>query len=234
MKLIGAGCVALAAISLSALVAPAMSAPQRHKPVQAQDWTKTVTETADGGFKMGNPNAKIQLVEYGSLTCPHCRHFAETGVKPLIAKYVRTGKASYEYRSLILNGIDVAATLVARCGGPSHFFPMAAQLYATQQTWIGKITDAESEKLNALPQDQMFLGVAKVTGLIPMAAAHGIPAAKAETCVKDQAAADQLQQMVQAASDKGVQGTPTFFLNDKLVPAYDWGTLEPFLKDAGS
>src|SRR5580765_657763 len=130
MKLIGAGCVALAAISLSALVAPAMSAPQRHKPVQAQDWTKTVTETADGGFKMGNPNAKIQLVEYGSLTCPHCRHFAETGVKPLIAKYVRTGKASYEYRSLILNGIDVAATLVARCGGPSHFFPMAAQLYA--------------------------------------------------------------------------------------------------------
>jgi len=40
--------------------------------------------------------------------------------------------------------------------------------------------------------------------------------------------------MVRAASDKGVQGTPTFFVNDKLVPAYDWATLEPFLKDAGS
>ena len=233
MKLIARGGIVLAALSLPTLVAPAVSAT-RHKPVQTVDWTKTFAETPDGGFKMGNPNARIAIVEYGSLTCPHCRHFAETGLKPLLARYVRTGKATYEYRSLILNGIDVAATLVARCGGPSHFFPMAAQLYATQPTWIGKITGAESERLNALPQDQMMLGVAKVTGLFPIAAAHGIPTAKAKTCVQDQAAADALQQMVQAASDKGVTGTPTFFVNDKLVPAYDWATLEPFLKDAGS
>ena len=233
MKLTAGGGIVLAAISMAALVPPAAAAP-RQKAAQAQDWTKTVAETPDGGFRMGNPDAKIAVVEYGSLTCPHCRHFAETGVKPLIAKYVRTGKASYEYRSLILNGIDIAATLVARCGGPKHFFPIAEQLYATQPKWVGKVTDAESEKLSALPQDQMMLGVAKVTGLFPIAAAHGIPAAKAETCVQDQAAADQLQQMVQAASDKGVQGTPTFFVNDKLVAAYDWATLEPFLKEAGS
>jgi len=233
MKLSAGVGAALAAISLPMLAAPATSAP-RHKAAKTQDWSKTVAETPDGGFRMGNPDAKIAIVEYGSLTCPHCRHFAETGVKPLLAKYVRTGKATYEYRSLILNGIDIAATLVARCGGPKHFFPMAAQLYATQPTWVGKVTDAESERLNALPQDQMMLGVAKVTGIIPIAAAHGIPAGKAETCVKDQAAADQLQQMVQAASDKGVTGTPTFFVNDKLVAAYDWATLEPFLKDAGS
>ena len=232
MKLMAGGGIVLAAISLSIFAAPAMSAP-RHKPVQTQDWTKTVVETPDGGFKMGNPYAKIAIIEYGSLTCPHCRRFAETGLKPLIARYVRTGRASYEYRSLILNGIDVAATLVARCGGPSHFFPMAEHLYATQPTWIGKVTDAESEKLNALPQEQMLLGVAKVTGLIPIAAAHGIPAAKAETCVQDQPGAEHLQQMAQAASDKGVQGTPTFFVNDKQVPAYDWATLEPFLKDTG-
>ena len=233
MKLNARGDVVLAAISMAMLAAPATSAP-RHKAAKTQDWTKTIAETPDGGFKMGNPDAKIAIVEYGSLTCPHCRHFAETGVKPLLAKYVRTGKATYEYRSLILNGIDVAATLVARCGGPKAFFPIAEQLYATQPTWVGKVTSAQSEKLNALPQDQMMLGVAKVTGLIPIAAAHGIPAAKAETCVQDQAAADQLQQMVQAASDKGVTGTPTFFVNDKLVAAYDWATLEPFLKDAGS
>jgi protein-disulfide isomerase len=212
----------------------APAAASAAKPASTRDWTKTVTETADGGFRMGNPKAKIAIVEYGSLTCPHCRHFAQTGVRPLIAKYVRTGKASYEFRSLVLNGIDVAATLVARCGGASHFFPVAQQLYATQPAWVGKVTDAESEKLNALPQDQMMLSVAKVTGIIPIAAAHGIPATKAETCLQDQAAAEQLQQAVQAASDKGVQGTPTFFVNDKLVAAYDWATLEPYLKDAGS
>ena len=79
-----------------------------------------------------------------------------------------------------------------------------------------------------------MLGIAKATGIIPIAAAHGIPAAKAETCVQSQAGAEQLQQMLQAASDKGVTGTPTFFVNDKLVAAYDWPTLKPFLKEAGS
>jgi hypothetical protein len=151
---------------------------------------------------------------------------------PLLARYVRTGKASYEYRSLILNGIDIAATLVARCGGPSHFFPIAADLYATQPTWLGRITDEQSEKLNTLPPDEMMLGVARAAGLLPIAASHGIPPAKVEACLKSGTAADQLAQMAQAASDRGVQGTPTFFVNGKQVPAYDWATLEPFLKDA--
>ena len=204
------------------------------KGLPKADWTHAFAVTPDGGFLIGNPNAKVAVVEYGSLTCPHCRHFAETGYNPLISKYVRPGKVSYEFRSYILNGIDVAATLVARCGGPSHFFPVAEQLYATQPTWIGKITDAETEKLNALPQDQMMLGVAKVTGLIPIAAAHGISAAKAEECLKSQPEADTLAKMAQAAADSGITGTPTFLVNGKQVPAYDWATLEPFLKDAGS
>ena len=71
---------------------------------------------------MGNPKAKVKLVEYGSLTCPHCRHFAETGMVPLKA-YVKSGKVSFEYRNYILNGIDVAATLVARCGGAAALLP---------------------------------------------------------------------------------------------------------------
>jgi protein-disulfide isomerase len=221
--------IAAAALAL----APAQAAAKGHARATAKDWSHTFSVTPDGGFRMGNPDAKVAVVEYGSLTCPHCRHFAQTALKPLVAQYVRTGKASYEFRSFVLNGIDLAATLVARCGGPAHFFPVVETLYATQPTWIGKITDAESEKLNALPQDQIMLGVAKVTGLIPIAAAHGIPAAKAQSCLKSEAAADELTKMAQAASDRGVTGTPTFFVNGKQVAAYDWATLEPFLKEAG-
>jgi protein-disulfide isomerase len=224
--------LAIALAVFPALALPAAAAPAR-KAIAQHDWSRTFSVAPDGGFVMGNPSAKIAIVEYGSLTCPHCRHFAETAYKPLVREYVRTGKASYEFRSYILNGIDVAATLVARCGGPSRFFPIAEQLYATQPTWIGKITEAETDKLNALPQDQMMLGVAKVTGLIPIAAAHGIPTAKVEACVRSQPAADELAKMAQAASDAGVTGTPTFFVNGKQVPVYDWATLEPFLKDAG-
>jgi protein-disulfide isomerase len=220
-------------LSITAVTSPTFAKPAA-KTATSHDWTHTFSTSPDGGFVMGNPKARVAIVEYGSLTCPHCRHFAETAYKPLISQYVRTGKASYEFRSYILNGIDVAATLVARCGGPSHFFPVAEQLYATQPTWIGKITDAETEKLNALPQDQMMLGVAKVTGLIPIAAAHGISAAKAEECLKSQPEADALARMAQAAADAGITGTPTFLVNGKQVAAYDWATLEPFLKDAGS
>jgi protein-disulfide isomerase len=222
--------IALAAFAVAAF--PASAAPSR-KAIAQHDWSHSFSITADGGFVMGNPKARINIVEYGSLTCPHCRHFAETAYKPLVSEYVRTGKASYEFRSFVLNGIDFAATLVARCGGPSHFFPVADELYVTQPTWIGKITDADTDKLNALPQDQMLFGVAKATGLISIAARHGIPSAKAEECLKSQAAADELTKMAQAANDAGVTGTPTFFVNGKQVPAYDWATLEPFLKDAG-
>ena len=224
--------VALAALAALALVGAAPHHERKAAP--ATDWTKRVVDTPDGGFRMGNPNARIQIVEYGSLTCPHCRHFAETAMKPLLSQYIRTGKATYEYRSLVLNGIDIAATLVARCGGASRFFPVAEELYATQATWVGKVTDSESDKLNALPPDQQMLAVAKTTGLLSIAAKHGIPSAKAEACVSDPAAAEQLEQAAQAAEGNGVQGTPTFFVNGKQVAAGDWITLEPFLKEAGS
>ena len=206
------------------------------KPTATRDWTQTFAVTPEGGFRIGNPAAKIALVEYGSLTCPHCQHFAETGVKPLLQNYVRTGKLSYEYRSLVLNGIDLAVTLVARCNGPSGFFPIADQLYKTQPVWVERIDrlpDAEKDRLEKLPQKELVLSVAKIVGVIPVAAAHGIPPAKAQQCLTDPAAAIKLAEMHEAALDAGVPGTPTFLVNGKRVDAGDWPSLEPFLKDAG-
>jgi protein-disulfide isomerase len=228
---------ALAAGLMLALLPTTAQAKPATKSAAARDWTHVFSVTPDGGFRMGNPKAKVAIVEYASLTCPHCRHFAESAMKPLISQYVRTGKASYEFRSYILNGIDQAATLLARCNGPAHFFPTAEQLYTTQPEWVGKVGElpqAEWDKLSALPQSELRFGIAKAGGLLPIAAAHGIPAARAEACLKDDAAAEALTKMAQAATDLGVQGTPTFFVNGKQVAAYDWATLEPFLKEAGS
>ena len=81
------------------------------------DWTRVASATAAGGFVMGNPAAKVKLVEYGSLTCPHCRHFDETAAAPLAA-YVRTGRVSWEFRPFLLSGYDIPATLTASCTGP--------------------------------------------------------------------------------------------------------------------
>ena len=229
---------ALTASLAMALLAGSASEAATAKNVRAgTDWTRTFSVTPQGGFRMGNPKAKLAVVEYGSLTCPHCRHFAETGVKPLVDRYVRTGKASYEVRSFVLNGIDLSATLVARCSGPTRFFPIAEQLYAKQPVWSGKVEQLpqdQQEKLGALPQGEMMLAIAKVSGLLPIAAAHGIPVAKSQACLKDEAASMRLVKMNQAANALGVHGTPTFFVNGKQVSAYDWETLQPFLKEAGS
>src|SRR5207302_8643253 len=123
---------AVAAAAALCLVPAAAPAKQAAKA----DWLHTYAVTPESGFRLGNPKAKLAIVEYGSLTCPHCRHFAETAMKPLLNQYVRAGKVSYEFRSFILNVIDIAATLVARCNGPAHFFPMAEGLYATHPQWV--------------------------------------------------------------------------------------------------
>lgn len=224
-----------AAMALALLPAAAQAEPGATSAV-ARDWARVFSVTPEGGFRMGSPKAKFAIVEYGSLTCPHCRHFAESAMKPLVSQYVRSGKASYEFRSFVLNGIDLAATLLARCNGPAHFFPTAEQLYATQPVWIDKITKLpkeEQDKLNALPDNELLFAIAKAGRLLPIAAAHGIPRAKAENCLKDVGAAQTLTKMAQSATDLGVKGTPTFFVNGKQVEAYDWATLEPFLKESG-
>jgi protein-disulfide isomerase len=223
-------------LSAAALILLSVPVATASKPAAKADWTHTYGVTSAGGFRVGNPKAKVAVVEYGSLTCPHCRHFAQTAVKPLLDQYVKTGKASYEFRPFLLNGLDLAATLLARCGGPSRFFPMAEQLYATQPTWSAKVVNlpkSEQEKLEALPQGQMPLAMAKLGGLLPVAAAHGIPPAKAEQCLKDENAANALAKIEQAGTDLGVTGTPAIFVNDKQVPVYDWATLQPFLKGSG-
>jgi protein-disulfide isomerase len=234
MRIAGGLAAALALFVFPTVTAAAVKAPV--KRTARADWTHTFAVSPQGGFRIGNPKAKFAIIEYGSLTCPHCRHFAETGMKPLIDQYVRSGKASYEFRSFVLNGIDLAATLVARCDGPARFFPMAEELYSTQPDWIGKIQNLpkdQQDKLNALDNGALMLAIAKAGGLLPVASAHGIPATKVEACLKNESAAMNLMKVRQSANRLGVEGTPTFFINSKKVSAYDWPTLEPFLKGAG-
>lgn len=213
------------------MVNPAAAAPQK----KAVDWSRTVVATPDGGFRMGNPKAKVRLIEYGSLTCPHCRHFAETGGAPLMA-YVKSGKVSFEYRNYILNGIDIAATLVARCGGTQRFFPIVDRLYATQSDWVGKIANLpndEKQKISQLADGQRMIRVADVAGIKALAAARGLPPAQANKCLADTAAMARLEQMVEKGRSFGVQGTPTFFVNGIKADANDWPGLEPLIKRAG-
>ena len=191
-------------------------------PPKNGDWTTVTTATPAGGMMMGNPNAKVQLVEYGSLTCPHCREFDETGVGPLIDGYVKNGKVSYEFRNYVRDWLDLTATLIARCNGPKAFFPLERALYKDQLNWVQKVEGLPQDQVQALqnlPPNQQFLQAAKLAGLQEWAAARGVPPAKSTQCLSDEKSINQLVQWTGDATNQypDFPGTPTFIINGKMV-----------------
>jgi protein-disulfide isomerase len=164
----------------------------------------------------------VKLIEYGSLTCPHCREFDETGVTPLINNYVKSGQVSYEFRNYVRDPFDLAASLIARCNGAKGFFPLERGLYKDQQTWIGKIQATPQDQLaplQNLPPNQQFLAIAKLAGLQDWAALRGIPQAKSTQCLTDENAVNKLVQMNSDATTQfpDFKGTPTFAINGNMV-----------------
>jgi protein-disulfide isomerase len=227
----------IAALSIAGLAsAPAGAAAKAHATAaKPRDWTKVVSMTREGGFVMGNPDAKVKLVEYGSLACPHCRHFEETGYKPLVQQYVRTGQVSYEFRNLLLNGADISVSLLTRCAGPSKFFPMAALVYATQPQWedrIEKMSEADKAALEKMTDEQRIVRLAEVGGMPAMAMRFGLNPARARQCLTDKSALQRLLAITQTANDRGIDHTPTFIINGQVSDAVTWDELEPKLKAA--
>jgi len=205
-------------------------------PYAGQDWSKTVVKTPEGGFRMGNPDAPVKLVEYASITCPHCRDFTKAGAQPLQENYVRTGKVSWEYRNFVLNPLDVAATLVARCQGADTFFPFVEQLYATQADWVGKFNSVDEKKLQSLgslPQQEQFIQLVTLSGLEDFFKAHGVPGDRIRACLSNKAALDELLKIRDhGANEDKVDGTPNFFLNgERQEGVYDWPSLEAKLRE---
>ena len=201
------------------------------------DWSSLVTQTPEGGFLMGNPDAKVRLVEFGSMTCPHCAEFDETAVKPLIENYVKKGLVSFEFRNYVRDPYDITASLVARCGGAASFFGLTRGFFAEQKDWIGKIQAADPAVMNglqAMSPQQQFKTIADLAGFPAFAAMRGVPKAKTAACLADPAAASQLVQMnSDATSTYNIAGTPSFLINGELVEnAAAWQLLEPAIQAA--
>ena len=207
-------------------------------PPAGTEWTTTVAQTPDGGFMMGNPNAPIKLVEYGSLSCSHCAEFSRVAEEPL-EKLVATGKVSYELRNYVRDPLDLAATLLARCGGPGPFFPLTKAMFADQANWFQKlqaVPAADMQAIQSLPPEAQFQRYAQLAGLDEFVRQRGISADKAKQCLSDKAAPDVLVKMRDRANTEyNLQGTPTFLINGQVVPdSASWETLEPALKAAGA
>ena len=224
----------LAAAALALGGVSAQAAPPAKAAAAARDWTKSVVATPEGGFRMGNPNAPMKLIEFASLTCPHCAQFASEGMPQLLSKYVKGGRVSFEYRNFVRNPYDLAGSLLGQCAGPARFFPLTHEIFATQQQWMAKVKP-HVQSIGALPESERIPRIATLTGMEAMAAKAGVPVARAKQCLNDASGIGKLLQIRQTAVNTyKLEGTPTFILNGKNTGAADWASLQPLLGTPGS
>ena len=213
--------------------APAAAVP----PPANGDWTQSVAETPEGGFRMGNPNAQVKLVEYASMTCPHCAEFSEAASEPLTAM-VKNGQVSWEFRHYMLFPTDPGMSLLARCQGPGPFFALTEQIYADQKNWVGKVQalpQAQLQQLQSLPPEQQVTAIVKAAGLDQFFRQRGMPQAKIDQCLADQQGLQKLAGLTNLGNQEGVAGTPTFFINGKIVElgnAAIWPQLQTAINEA--
>jgi len=198
------------------------------------NWQNTVERT-ERGHLIGNPEAETRLVEFISYTCPHCADFAARGEPALDMVLLGPGKLTVEVRPVIRNGLDLAVTLLANCGDPAQFKVRHRTLILAQADWLGKAL--------AAPQSQQAIwqrgdragrqNAAAALGLTAMLAAKGQSKAELDTCIADDTAAKTLLRNDEAdASEFGVNSTPSFAIDGKLLAdVHNWEGLYPLLRD---
>ncbi|MGD9664419.1 MAG: thioredoxin domain-containing protein [Novosphingobium sp.] len=201
-------------------------------------WSDTVTVTPEGGYAMGNPEAPLKLVEYGSLTCSHCAHFAEESAGPLREKYVDSGIVSYEMRNQIHDGLDLTMALMVRCGTPESMPALSEQVWLNLNDIIQKVQSNEAAMQAAMKledQTKRYMAIANAAGLSEFFAARGVSQDQLSQCLADPSKAETLVNQSTTQSEQlGVDGTPTFFLNGTRLDGRTWKEVEPALQNAGA
>ena len=167
-------------------------------------WSQTVSGLFDDipleDEVMGDVNAKVTIVEYASMTCPHCKSFHEEVFPAIKEKYIDTGKVKFVLRPFPFDGDrrGEAAFMLAKCAPNNSYYPMIDALFSTQSTWAGRG--------NPVPE---LLRLSKLSGMTE---------ADFKACLGNQ---ELLNKIIdgrnKAVSDFEVRATPTLFVNDQKL-----------------
>ena len=208
-------------------------------PVAAPDgqsWVETAAVTPEGGNVVGNPNAPLKLVEYASHTCGACAQFSQQATGA-IDKYIESGVVSYEIRNQIHNPIDLTLATLMRCGEPTAFHPLANQVWANLPAVMERAQQDPAALQAAMqaPEAQRFQQIGEVSGLLDFFAARGVSRDQAMQCLAN---SDQIRQIAENSNTQSeelnVTGTPTFFLNGRMLTETGWEDVEAALQAAGA
>lgn len=197
----------------------------------APDWTKAVRPTADGGRLVGNPAARVKLVEFAAYTCPHCAHFSGEASATL-AQAIRSGKLSVEMRPIVWDQIGLAASVIARCVPAARFWAVNEALYAQQEKWHPRAhayVSANNSELSRYPVLDQLQEVSVQGGI---AAVAGLTPAQAAACFADRTILDDTARATDAAGAIA-SSTPTFMIGTEKYEGLNWAKLSPKLRAAG-
>jgi len=150
-----------------------------------------------GDIVLGSDKAPVTVIEYASMTCPHCAHFSTTTFPELQKRYIDTGKVRFIFREFPLDALAAAGFMLARCAGKDKFMPIVETLFAKQPEWM----------------------VQKPIGpLQTIAKQFGFTEQSFDQCLANQKVLDGIQAVRDHAATKlGVNSTPTFFINGKKL-----------------
>lgn len=155
---------------------------------------------AEGDMAMGAAEgAKVTVVEYASVTCPHCAAWQDNTWPAFKAKYVDTKKVRYVFRELPTppQNVAVAGFLIARCAGDDKYFDVIHEIMASQKEWQQ--------------------GVEPRATLYRVGGAAGLSEQQITDCIKDEKAIEAMDGRIKQAQAAGVTGTPAFFVNGQQV-----------------
>lgn len=196
-----------AGVGLSSPLATAAEPAANQSGASPADMRSLLTVGKDDRI-LGDPDAPITIIEYASMTCPHCAHFADEVLPALKKKWIDTGKARLVMRDFPLDGEAVHASMIARCAPPDRFYAFVDTFFADQDKWV-----TASDYQAALTR---------------LAALGGMSKAEVDKCLANNALEDQiLNSRLVASKQLDVNATPTFFVNgikytgDPTVEGFD-------------
>jgi protein-disulfide isomerase len=192
------GASALALVAALALGGqPERAAAQAKGPqVQSVSPEELLKPGALPEMVLGEANAPVTIVEYASMTCPHCATFHEKTYPELKKKYIDTGKVRFIFREFPLDPLAAAGFMLARCAGEDKYFPMIETLFHQQKEWAVQ-----------RPLPPLF-AIAKQAGFTQQSF---------DQCLANQRLLEDIEKVRErGAKEYGVGSTPTFFVNGKV------------------
>jgi protein-disulfide isomerase len=173
-------------------------APARADDAVTIDQAKLMAPAGLPDHAIGNKDAKVTVIEYGSATCPHCGRFHKDVYPAFKTKYIDSGKIKFIFRPFALNVFDVVVFMLAEIAGPDHYYEVIDTFYDNQDKWVS--SDKPKDAIEAIAVQLGFTKDSFEQALTNQDLPKGIQA-----------------QRDQAANDFKMTGTPTFYVNGKQL-----------------